>query len=208
MELKKALEELRKEKKRKFSQSVDLIINLKGFDLRKDTINVVVNVPYKIKDKKVCGFLDKKSDIIRTITKPEFVKYKDKGALKKLVNDYDFFVSLAPLMPSVATTFGKVLGPAGKMPSPQLGIIPQQSDEIIKKELEKVAKAVKIRTKESSIKLNVGNEDMSDEELMANVNKIYQSVLNALPRKKDNLKNLMLKFTMSKPIKIDIGGDN
>ena len=61
MELSKALEELRKEKERKFSQSVDLLVNLKGLDLRRDNVNVVVNVPHKIKEKRVCGFLQEKS---------------------------------------------------------------------------------------------------------------------------------------------------
>ena len=204
MELKKALEELRKEKKRKFSQSVDLIINLKGFDLRRDSVNVVINVPHKIRDKKVGGFFEKKSGLVDSVTKVEFGKYKDKNALKKLVNKYDYFIAIAELMPSVAKTFGKVLGPAGKMPSPQLGIIPQQNDDFIKKELEKIAKAVKIRVKEASVKLNIGNESMKDEEIIDNFNAIYKAIVESLPKKKDNVKNVMLKFTMSKPIKLEI----
>ena len=204
MELKKALEELRKEKKRKFSQSVDLIINLKGFDLRRDSVNVVINVPHKIRDKKVGGFFEKKSGLVDSVTKVEFGKYKDKNALKKLVNKYDYFIAIAELMPSVAKTFGKVLGPAGKMPSPQLGIIPQQNDDFIKKELEKIAKAVTIRVKEASVKLNIGNESMKDEEIIDNFNAIYKAIVESLPKKKDNVKNVMLKFTMSKPIKLEI----
>ena len=54
MNVKEALAELRKEEnKRKFEQSVDLVINLKGVDMRKDNVNVVLNIPHKIKDKKV-----------------------------------------------------------------------------------------------------------------------------------------------------------
>ena len=51
-ELKKALKELRKTKERKFNQTVDLIINLQKFDFKKTPINIFVNVPHKIKDKK------------------------------------------------------------------------------------------------------------------------------------------------------------
>jgi ribosomal protein L1 len=51
-QLKQALEELRKDKERKFDQSVDLIINLQKFDTKKEQVNTFVSVPHKIKDKK------------------------------------------------------------------------------------------------------------------------------------------------------------
>ncbi len=41
-QLQKALEELRKEKKRKFNQTVDLIINLQKFNVKKSSINLVI----------------------------------------------------------------------------------------------------------------------------------------------------------------------
>lgn len=204
MDAKQALIELRKEEKRKFSQSVDAIINLKGLDLRRDNINIVLSIPHKIKDKKVCGFLNAKSKLMNTITKPEFPKYKEKNALKKLVKEYDFFIAAAPLMPLVATTFGKVLGPAGKMPSPQLGILPTENDEAINSTLEKISKSLKIRVKEASIKISIGNESMPDEQIIENFNVLYNGVVNALPKKKENVRNIMLKFTMSKPIKLGI----
>ena len=58
MELKQALEELRKGKKRKFDQTLDLIINLKGINIRKDNISLIIDIPHKFKDKKVCGFFN------------------------------------------------------------------------------------------------------------------------------------------------------
>jgi len=202
MDVKTALVELRKNEKRKFSQSIDAIINLKGIDLRRDNINIVLTIPHKLKDKKVCGFLNNKSSLISTITKPDFQKYKDKNALRKLVKKYDFFIAAAPLMPSVATAFGKVLGPAGKMPSPQLGILAIESEEAIEKELEKISKSIKIRVKEPSIKLSIADEKMKDEDIIENFTILYNAVVNALPKKKDNVKNVMLKFTMTKPIKL------
>jgi large subunit ribosomal protein L1 len=204
MNVKEALSELRKGKKRKFSQSIDLLINLKGFDLRRDSVNVVINVPHKIKDKKVCGFFEKRSSLISSVTKPEFSKYRDKVALKKLVKEYDFFVAIGSLMPAVATTFGKVLGPAGKMPSPQLGILPNDSEVEIKKVIERVSKSVKIRTKEASVKLSIGTDKMKDEEIAENVAAVYKGIVSALPKKVDNVKNVMLKSTMSKPLKMEI----
>lgn len=204
MELKKALEQLRKEsKKRNFDQTVDLIVNLKGIDIRKDNINAVINIPHKVKEKKVCGFLTEKNDLIKTITKPEFQKYKDKAALKSLVDEFDFFIAHASLMPSVATTFGKALGPVGKMPSPQLGVITQETSEIIKSLLEKISKSIKIRAKEASIKVGAGKESMKDEEIIENVKAIYDGIVQALPTKRENVKNVQIKFTMSKPKEID-----
>src|SRR3989338_10350191 len=99
MKINEAITQLRKEKKRKFSQTLDIIVSLKGIDLRRDSINAVINIPNKIKDKKVCGFLNSKSNIIDVVTKPEFAKFKDKKEMKKLVDSYDFFIASAPLMP-------------------------------------------------------------------------------------------------------------
>ena len=50
-ELKKAEDE--KHKKRNFDQTVDLIINLRNFDVRKTPINSIISLPHKVKDKKI-----------------------------------------------------------------------------------------------------------------------------------------------------------
>lgn len=205
MEIKQALEKLRKDsKKRKFDQTLDVIVNLSKVDLRRENISLVIGIPHKVKDKKVCGFLTKKSDLVETVTKPDFKKYKDKEALKPLINGFDFFIAHASLMPSVATTFGKVLGPAGKMPSPQLGIITQETPEVINPLLEKISKSVKIRAKEASIKIAVGKESMGDEQIIENYNAVIKGVVNALPNKKENVKNVLIKFSMSKPLEVKL----
>ena len=58
-QLKKALEELRKNKEKKFNQTVDLIINLQKYDVRKNPLNLFINVPHRIKEKKVAAYLPK-----------------------------------------------------------------------------------------------------------------------------------------------------
>lgn len=203
-QLKNALIELRKGKERKFDQTLDLIINLQKFNVKKDNVNIFVSVPYKVKEKKIGAFLEVKRDDIDTITPDKFKKYTDKKELKKLVKKYDFFIAQASLMPKVATTFGRVLGPAGKMPSPQLGIIMNADDKIIKELKGKINNSVKIRAKEASIKLPVGKQSMKDEELIENILSIYNRVMKELPREKENIKNVELKFTMTKPEKIQI----
>lgn len=204
MELEQALKELRKNDKLKFNQTVDLIVNLKGIDLRKESINAIVSMPHLIKEKKVCAFLTKKSDLVTSITSADFARYKDKKELKKLVKSFDFFMAAAPLMPSVATVFGKVLGPTGKMPSPQLGIVMQENDSNIKQELTKISRALKIRAKEPSIKFSAAKESMSDKDIMENITAAYNAIVAVLPTKKENIRSVMVKFTMTKPIKVEM----
>ena len=204
MEIKQALDELKKLEKRKFDQSVDLIISLKGIDVKKDNIATVIPIPHKIKDKKICGFLTKKSSLVDTITQPDFVRYRDKKPLKELVKKYDFFIAHASLMPSIATNFGKALGPTGKMPSPQLGVLMKEEDSSIKQLIDKINTSVKIRVKELSVKVSIGREGMKDDEIIANIESIYSGLVNALPSKRDNVKNVMIKTTMGKPIKVEM----
>ena len=204
MKPEEALLEIRKQDKRKFEQSIDLIINLRKFDVKKNTINLFVTLPYIIKEKKVCGFIELKTNLINTISKAEFPKYNDKKKLKKLVKDYDFFIASAPNMPAVATTFGRVLGPAGKMPSPKLGILMNENEKEINNLLEKINSVTRVQAKEPSIKLVIGKESMKDEHIIDNIKSIYQAVLNELPNKKEQIKSVMIKSTMGKPVKIEI----
>ena len=203
-ELKKALSELRKGKERKFDQTADLIINLQKFDPKKNQVNLFVNIPFKIKDKKICAFFETENKDIETVTPEQFKKYSDKKALKKLVKNFDFFIAQASLMPKVATTFGKILGPAGKMPSPQLGILTNVNEKELGELRKKINNSMKIRIKEPSVKLAVGKQSMKDEEIIENITTIYNSILKSLLKGKDNIKNIELKFTMTKSHKISI----
>jgi large subunit ribosomal protein L1 len=203
-QLKQALVELRKDKTRKFDQSVDLMINLQKFDVKKNQLNFFVSVPHKIKDKKICGFLEIKNENVDTITKSEFKRYSTKQEVKKLANQYDFFIAQASLMPLVATTFGRALGPTGKMPSPQLGVMINVEDKGIKELIERINTSVKIKIKEASVKVSIGKQSMKDEEIIENALAIYNAVLKSMTKGKENIKNIELKFTMSKPQKIKI----
>ena len=155
-ELKKILVDLRNEKERKFDQTVDLILNLQKFDVKKNALNFFISVPYKIKDKKICAFLESKNKNVDTITPEEFKRYADKNEIKKIVKKFDFFIAQGSLMPKVATVFGRALGPSGKMPSPQLGIILNADDKSIKEVKNKIDHSIKIKVKEPSIKIQIG----------------------------------------------------
>ncbi len=201
MEIKNALAELRKEKKRKFVQTVDLVMNLKNFDVRKEALNTFVFVPHG-SEKKLAAFFTKRSKLISTITEEDFVKYKEMKDVKKLAKKYDGFIAVASMMGKVATKFGRVFGPMNRMPSPQCGIVLQESDDMIKVMIDKMNKAVRVKNKEMAIKLAVGKEDMSDEDLVENIKAVIKELESKLPRGRDNVKEVLIKFTMTKPITI------
>lgn len=201
MEIKTALAELRKEKKRKFVQTVDLVVNLKNFDVRKEALNTFVFVPHG-SEKKLAAFFTKRSKLIDTITEEDFVKYKELKDIKKLAKKYDAFIAVAPMMGKVATKFGRVFGPMNRMPSPQAGIIPQENETAIKAMIEKMNTSIRIKNKEKAIKLAVGKENMSDNELAENISTTIKELEKKLPRGRDNIKEVLIKFTMTKPITI------
>ena len=201
MEIKAALAELRNEKERKFDQTLDLVMNLKNFDVRKEALNTFVEVPHG-SEKKLAAFFQKRSKLIDTITEEDFTKYKEMKDIKKLAKKYDAFIAVAPMMGKVATKFGRVFGPAGKMPSPQAGIVPQENEEMVKAMVEKMGKAIRVRNKEMSIKLPVGKESMNDDELKENIEAVIKGLKKVLPRGNENVKEVLIKFTMTKPVAI------
>jgi large subunit ribosomal protein L1 len=202
--IEKALSELRKNKERKFNQTIDLILNLRKIDPRKTSLNMLITLPHKVKDKKIAGFSETESSKIDIINPLDFKKYSNKTELRKLVKKYDFFISQAKLMPKVATTFGRALGPSGKMPSPQLGILANMNDKEIEELKNKINSIVKIRLKEPSIKIPIAKQDMGDKEIIENISHAYSAIIKELPSQKDNVKNVEIKLTMSKPIKIEL----
>ena len=201
MEIKAALAELRKEKKRKFIQSVDLVVNLKNYDVRKEALNTFVFVPHG-SEKKLAAFFTKRSKLIDTVTEEDFVKYKELKDIKKLAKKYDAFIAVAPMMGKVATKFGRVFGPMNRMPSPQAGIIPKEDEAMIKVMIEKMNKSIRIKNKEMAIKFSVGKENLSDDELKENIDSAIKELEKKLPRGRDNIKNILVKFTMTKSIVI------
>lgn len=202
MKIADALRELRKQEKRKFIQSLDIVINLQKIDPRKESINTIIKIPHP-PIKKIGAFLTKKSSLVDTITKEEFDLYKDNKSMKRLAKKYDAFIASAPLMANVATKFGRFLGPLGKMPSPQAGLVMQETEQNIKDAIAKMSNSTKLRVKEKSIKLSVGKEDMTDEQLEENIDSVIKSIIELLPNRKDNVKNISIKWTMGSSLELE-----
>ena len=90
------------------------------------------------------------------------------------------------------------------MPSPQLGVVMQETDAAITELVGKISRSIRVKAKEPSIKIVVAKDDMSDEKIMENIKASYIAIVDALPTKRENVKNVMIKLTMSKPIKVEI----
>tara|TARA_Y100000310_G_C20509068_1_gene727910 strand:- start:228 stop:866 length:639 start_codon:yes stop_codon:yes gene_type:complete len=208
-EVKKALEELKKQPKRKFTQSYDLILNLKNINVKSNPVDFNVNLPNSNGKKiKVGAFVEplmveqaeKSCDLV--IKETDFDKYKDKKVSKKLAQDYDYFISQATLMPKVAAAFGRVLGTRGKMPNPKLGcVIPPNAN--IEQLMKKLAATVSLSAKKATnLQCMIGKEDQPDEEIVSNIMAVYQAALKNLPNESQNVKDVCLKLTMGKPVKV------
>lgn len=208
-QIQKALEELKKQPKKKFIQSYDLVINLKNLVIKQNPIDFFVTLPNpKGKLVKVAAFVDqqlgeqanKHCDI--AIKDTEFSKYTDKKKLKKLAKEYDYFIAQATLMPKVASAFGKDLGVRGKMPNPKLGcVVPPNAnlEPLVKKLRATVHLAAK---KGMNLQCMVGKEDQPDTEIVNNIAAVYNAVIKSVPNETQNIKNVNLKLTMSKPVRI------
>ena len=211
----KALSKAKEGKKRNFKQSIDLIINLRGIDLKKpdQRIDNFFVLKYDNGKKiKVCGLVDKeliresKENLDKIIPKEEFSVLNPKQ-IKKLAKEFDFFIAKATIMTDVAKYFGKFLGPKGKMPNPKAGcVVPPNAN--LKQLKERLAKTVKLQTKnEAIIKVMVGKEDMEDDKIAENILGAYNAVLGFLPQEKANVKNIMLKLTMGEAVLVEDGKD-
>ena len=208
-EVKKALEELKKQPKRKFTQSYDLIINLKNINVKSNPVDFNVNLPNSNGRKiKVGAFVEplmveqaeKTCDLV--IKEVDFKNYKDKKVAKKLAQDYDYFISQATLMPKVAAPFGRVLGTRGKMPNPKLGcVIPPNAN--LEQLMKKLAATVSLSAKKATnLQCMIGKEDQPEEEVIANIMAVFQAAVRNLPNESQNIKNVCLKLTMGKPVRV------
>tara|TARA_Y100000034_G_scaffold129454_1_gene185921 strand:- start:2067 stop:2711 length:645 start_codon:yes stop_codon:yes gene_type:complete len=210
-QIKKALEALRKDsKKRKFDQSIDFIANLRDINIKKneDNVDAFVTLHYPSSKKvKICAFVGKelkeKAKVFdKVVSDDEFLTYKDKKLTKTLSKSYDIFLAQASIMSKVATTFGKVLGPKGKMPNPKAGhvLVPGMDLEKVK---DKINATIRLKTKnEPIVKASIGKESMTEEQLIDNFNTTYNALVHALPKEENNIGSIYLKMTMGKPIKV------
>jgi large subunit ribosomal protein L1 len=197
-----------KSEKKKFNQSLELILQLRDIDLKspEGRIQDVVQLPYvSEKPNKICviataelALKAKNANADRVIEKSELDSLAGKKPeLRKISNEYDFFIAEAPLMPQVGKILGPVLGPRGKMPVP----IPPSAD--VAGLMNKHRKSVIVRNRgQETIQLRVGMENMKNEELTENIQVVIRALEGKLKRGMKNISYAYIKTTMGPPVKV------
>lgn len=198
--------------KRGFTQTYDLILNLKDIDLKnpaqkvdiflplphprskKVEIAAVVDDALVLEAKKVCDYVIPLENLA--------AEAKKKRAMKKLARRIEFFITQPHLMKDLAANLGKILGTKGKMPNPKSGaVIPPKVP--LQPIVDKLRKTVRLVTKSDAIiKCAVGDEKMTDEQVADNIMAVYNAVTSALPQKDNNIKTMILKLTMGTPVRV------
>ena len=192
-------------KKAKFKQSVELIINFKDIDVKKGfAINEVVQLPKTNSPATVCviatGDMSQKAKAANAdsvIGNEELEKFEaNKRESRKFINKYDFFLADTKIMPTVGKALGQLLGPRGKMPTP----VPFNAP--IDAFLARFRSSIKVRTRASlSISCKIGDETMEDADLAVNAYTVLSAIEKKLPNGEKNIKKVMIKTTMGKPVK-------
>ncbi len=204
-----AIKEMKgKSEKRNFIQSIELVINLQDIDMKKpeSKIQELIELPHSSgKVSKICVIASGEMALKAKKVKADLIMKRsdleamagDKKKQKQLVNDFDFFIAEASLMPLVGRTLGATLGPKGKMPTP----VPPTAN--IEDQINKHRKTVLVRLRgQPVLQCSVGNEKMSDEEISENVQAVIRRVEGKLKRGIKNIRTVRLKTTMGSPVKI------
>ena len=192
-------------KKRKFKQSIELIINFKDIDVKKGfAINEVIQLPKTSSPATVCviatGDMNQKAKAAKAdivIGNEELTKYQaDKRESRKFINKYDFFLADTQIMPTVGKALGQLLGPRGKMPTP----VPFNAP--IDAFLARFRSSIKVRSRASlSVACKIGDMTMDDNDLAINAHAVLSAIEKKLPNGEKNVKRILIKTTMGKPIK-------
>jgi large subunit ribosomal protein L1 len=197
-----------KSEKRKFVQSIELIMSLRDIDPKKPEgkIQEHIELPHPAgKESKICVIASGEMTLKAKKAKADLVIEKgeleaiagDKKKQKELSNSYDYFIAEAPLMPLVGKILGATLGPKGKMPTP----VPPAAD--IAAQIKKHRKMVSLRMRgQPVLQCRVGAENMEEEKIAENVQTVIRRVETKLKKGIKNIRSVNIKTTMGPSIKI------
>jgi len=196
---------------RKFTQSVELMVNFTGLDMKKpqNQVHVKVDLPHStgkgsgkvIVFAKSDEYIDSlKSKVDKVVDEKEIEAFaKDKAKMTELMS-YDGVFAEGPVMLTVARFLGQVLAPKGKMPKPITNL--NSFDEVLARAKTQVTVSNKKGKFMPVVQTVVGKETMKDEEIAENMVAVYDTVMNSLPQKKQNVKNAYVKLSMGPSIKV------
>jgi len=194
-------------KKRNFTQTVDLAINLKDIDMNEPSnrVDEEIHLPSgRGEDAKVGVFGSgemalKAKEVADGVFEPDKIEdiADDVAQAKQIAETYDFFIAAAPLMPSIGKHLGRFLGPRGKMPTP----VPPTAD--IADEVERLRHTARVRSRSATtFHCRVGMETMDPEDIADNIDAILKILEEKLERGRNNIDAIYVKTTMGKPVEV------
>lgn len=208
-EVLEAVKEAKEQSKpRNFTQSVDMIVNIRDLDVKKpeNRFNEEVTLPNgRGKEVKIGVIADgelivqaKDAGVALVINKADLEELgKDRKAAKKATNSVDFFIAQADMMPLVGRFLGPILGPRNKMPKPVPASI--KLDPL----LERLQSTVKVGIKQQpAIQIIVGSQDMSDEDLAENIETVLTVLDRHLDKGRNQIKSMFIKTTMGPIVRV------
>merc|ERR1712011_53376 len=200
------LKHAKETKKRKFMETIDLQIGLKNYDPSKDKrFSGTVKLRHVPRPKfSVCMFGDQqhcdeaKAKGIPFMSAEDLKKLnKQKKLVKKLAKKYDAFLASESLIKQIPRLLGPGLNKAGKFPT----LLTHQDDMLGK--VNDIKATIKFQMKKVlCLNVAVGNVDMSEDQLVQNLNLSINFLVSLLKKNWQNVKSLTIKSTMGKPQRI------
>ncbi|MCI4324498.1 MAG: 50S ribosomal protein L1 [Thermoplasmata archaeon] len=200
-------ESLQKSKERAFPETVEVAINIKDLDLSipKNRLEDEVPLPNGrgrnvrialFGTPEMCQKAKATADIVMAPAQLDELM-KDKKAAKKLVDEVDFFLAEAPLMPTIGKRLGVVLGPRGKMPRP----VPPGGDPT--NIINAMKRSVRVRTKGNrTFHAPVGTRAMPPDQIAANIDALLARIMGKLERGRNNIESVYVKTSMGPAIRL------
>ena len=186
-------------KPRNFTESIDIIINIRDLDVKRpeNRFNEEVTLP-KGRGKEVIIVQAKDAGLDLVINKTDLEELgKDRKAAKKVANSVDFFIAQADMMPLVGRFLGPILGPRNKMPKPVPASI--KLDPL----LQRLQSTVKVGVKQQpSIQIVVGSQDMSEDDIAENVETVLTVLDRNLEKGRSQIKSMFIKTTMGPTVRV------
>ncbi len=194
-------------KRRRFKQSVDLIVVFRDFDTKgpEGRLREIVFLPKKPpKEAKVCVVaegdmaLKAKEAGVSVYTKADLQEFrKDRKKAKKVAQQCDWVLVRVDLMGMAGASLGPALGPRGKAPTP----VPLNAD--IAQLIERYKSAVWVRVRgQPQVMCRVGTEDMKPEDIAENVKAVLSAIENRIGRQK--IAKVIVKKTMGIPVEVPL----
>jgi large subunit ribosomal protein L1 len=194
-------------KRRRFKQSVDLIVVFRDFDTKgpEGRLREVVFLPRKPpKEARVCVVaegdmaLKAKEAGVPVYTRADLQEFRqDRKKAKKVAQQCDWVLVRVDLMGMAGASLGPVLGPRGKAPTP----VPLNAD--IAQLIERYKSAVWVRVRgQPQVMCRVGTEDMRPEDIAENVKAVLSAIENRIGRQK--IAKVIVKKTMGIPVEVPL----